>query len=175
MKISAGAYFILAFLLLVVPLPWLQALIMAAAVHELGHYYAIRLCTGDRSAVRIYSYSALLPLPPMSSKQELLCALAGPFAGLCLLLLGRWLPRTAVCAAAQSIYNLIPIYPLDGGRALRCVLRMCISPPKAAKVETIVAAISRMAVIGLAVYAAFWLELGVFAPLLAVLLLIRTK
>lgn len=53
-----------------------------------------------------------------SAGREVLCALAGPLGGFLLLFLLHSAPRIALCAFVQSVCNLIPVYPLDGGRAL---------------------------------------------------------
>lgn len=60
----------------------------------------------------------------MSPGRELLCVLAGPAVSFSLLALARFFPRIAICGLVQGIYNLLPIYPLDGGKALRCMVSL---------------------------------------------------
>lgn len=165
--ISPGAYLLLAGMLLLLPLPWLCAMIIAATVHELGHMVAIWLLCGHRSGIRIGAYGARISLPDMARWKEAVCALAGPIAGLCLLLLGRWVPRTAVMALGQSVYNLLPIYPLDGGRALRSLLEICLPPPCAKRFCFYAQRLGVVALCVLAVAASFCLDLGIW-PLVAV-------
>lgn len=174
-KISGGFLVTLAALLLLMPFPWLLAAVTAAALHEVCHYLAICACCGKGASLKLYSFAAHLPLPEMSRGRELLCALAGPIGGLCLLLLARWMPRLALCAGMQSVYNLLPIYPLDGGRALRSGLLLFLPPPKAAFACRFTEILCKIAIGLLAVYGCFWLKLGIFPLLLALLLLIRTK
>ena len=57
----------------------------------------------------------------MTYGEECLCALAGPVGGFLLLSMCRIYPELAVWGMFQSIYNLLPVYPLDGGRAVRCI------------------------------------------------------
>ncbi len=172
---SGGFCLMLALMLLILPLSWVIAALLAGFVHELCHYAAIRLCGGQAGKIRLYSFAAQIPLPPMSRSKELLCTLAGPFGGLSLLLLARWIPRTAICAAMQSLYNLLPIYPLDGGRALQCVLAMCTKPPTAQKIYRLTQAVCLFCVACVGFYGTFLLHLGLLPILIAGMILVRTK
>lgn len=174
-SVSGGFCVLLALMLLLVPLPWLFAAVVAAGFHELCHYAAIRLCVGARCRPAFFAFSARLPLPPMSRGREMICALAGPVGGLCLLLLGGWMPRLALCAAMQSIYNLLPIYPLDGGRALRSAVLLVMKPPSAALLCGLLSVLCKLFLCLLGFYACFWLKLGIFPLLMTALLLIRVK
>lgn len=168
--ISSGCCVMLAWMILVLPIPWIMPAVAAAFIHELCHYFAILHCTGERSGVGLYSFAARMKLPQMGRGRELICALAGPAGGLCLWLLSPWFPRLALCGLVQSLYNLLPVYPLDGGRALRCLLEMLVSP---AYVDFICAFFQWFtigALLLLCAYGAFALHLG-FLPLLAVIIL----
>lgn len=51
--------------------------------------------------------------------RNVLCILAGPCLGALPLLAMKWIPRTAVCSLVLTVYNLVPLWPLDGGRVLK--------------------------------------------------------
>ena len=169
-QISPGAFFAGALLLLVLPLRWLIAAVFAALFHEFCHYAALRFCHGRINGFCIGSSGAVLDALPLTAGKELFCLLAGPLGGLLLLLCARWIPRVAVCAACQSVYNLLPISTLDGGRALRCGVRLALPPDRADRICRCVERICLWGLVILGGYASVVLRLG-FLPLMAVLLL----
>ena len=132
-QVSAGALIFLAALVMLFPLQWVGAVILAAGVHELCHAAAICLLGGSIESIAIGSRGIVMKTQPMSGVREIVCAMAGPLGSLCLLLFVRWLPRTAVCGLFHGVYNLIPLLPMDGGRVLRGILYGLLTPPKAEK------------------------------------------
>lgn len=117
--LSAGSFILGALLVLLLPLRLLLAIALAAAAHECGHLLALQFFHIPVLAVRIHGSGILIRTPPLSPLCELLCALAGPAGSfLCLFLSGRF-PLLALCALVQGLFNLLPVYPLDGGRALK--------------------------------------------------------
>lgn len=62
-----------------------------------------------------------MDLSPMTAPREAVCALAGPLGSFVLVSLGKYWPELALMALGQGIFNLIPVYPLDGGRFARCL------------------------------------------------------
>lgn len=118
----AASFLLWALMLLVLPLPWLLAAALAAAWHEGCHFLAIALLGGRSVGFRLGVSGAVLDVARLTPRAEFLCALAGPLGGLLLTALWRQFPRLAFCAGIQSFFNLLPIYPLDGGRALGCLL-----------------------------------------------------
>lgn len=118
-QVTGRAYLLLALWILVVPIRWAAAALTAACVHELGHLAALRLWGVKVFEIEIDIFGAKIETAPMDNGQELACALAGPLAGLTLCALWKWLPSLSIWALTQSVFNLLPIYPLDGGRAWR--------------------------------------------------------
>ena len=169
--INSGYCFTLALMILLLPLSWIMPAVLGAFIHEMCHYLAILACSRKSAQVGLYSFAARMNLPEMGRGKELFCALAGPVGGLCLVLLAPWFPRLALCAGAQSLYNLLPVYPLDGGRALRCLLHLFFAPSVAEIAEALITWITIGALILLSIYGAFYLDLG-FLPLLASVILV---
>ena len=78
----------------------LPIFLLAAAVHECGHLFVIRLSGGTVHALCLTACGAVLrcSLPPSPFSRAAIC-LAGP--------------------ALLGLFNLLPVPPLDGGMALR--------------------------------------------------------
>lgn len=161
--IRPGAVILLALLCYLAPLRAVGAFLLAMSVHELGHLGAIALCGGRLRGLCLGSRGAVIRVAGLTPRQELFCALAGPGAGFCLLAAGRFLPMTALMALCHSLYNLLPVYPLDGGRALCCALA-----PLGEKAWTVTrrAGIgTALALTALGIYGTFGRHMGLF-PLL---------
>ena len=125
---SPGACIALAMLCLTVPPEWIASAFSAALVHEVCHILAVLLMGGKMESLMICERGAVMDVSPMSSVRELICILAGSAGSLGLMAFCRCFPKTALCGLIHGFYNLLPIYPLDGGRALKCILNMVCSP-----------------------------------------------
>lgn len=157
--LSFGALLQFALMLLLVPFRWVLASILAATIHELGHYAAVRLSGGTVRSLSIRAGSACMMTSDLSVVKQILCLIAGPLSGMMFLLLAKRFPVTAVCAFMQSLYNLLPVYPLDGGKLIRCIFEhFGIAKQKMNRIEVLI-------VLGLTaafIYAAILLRTTVF-------------
>lgn len=117
-RIQPGFWLTLSLVILILPLPWVCALAISCTVHELSHLVALRLSGVRVRGMVLRAGGAVLETVEMTPIQEMLSAVAGPFGPLLLLCFIRWMPRTALCALVQGVYHLLPVRPLDGGRAL---------------------------------------------------------
>ena len=121
MNISAdrGFFPVLALMLLLFPVRFLVGVLLAALIHELGHLLALKIAGGRVLSIRLRSFGARIEAAPMSPGRTALCALAGPAAGALTIFAWKSFPELALAGLVQTVFNLLPVYPLDGGRALR--------------------------------------------------------
>ncbi len=122
--IESGFLLWLALLILVLPWPWLLCFLLAAAVHELGHLGAVTALGGQVWGITLGLGGARIDARLEGCWRELGAVLAGPGASLILALLSRKAPMLCLWALVQGCFNLIPVYPLDGGRAVNCLVRV---------------------------------------------------
>ena len=110
-------------------------LLGAAAVHELGHCLALRCLGTAWKSLRIGVFGAVLETNDsrLSYGGELICVLAGPAANLLCAAVcaavgrGRW-DAAAGANLVLCIFNLLPVRPLDGGRALELIVSWAAGP-----------------------------------------------
>lgn len=132
--ISPAFYVLLAVYFVLLPLRWVFAWLVASAVHELCHYAALRFCKVDVLSLRIDISGAKIQTETMQPINEAITAVAGPLGGGLLLLLSQYFPRVAICAFVQTVFNLLPIYPWDGGRVCRFLIGVFLTDSTASKI-----------------------------------------
>ena len=158
--IDSGALILAALLILVLPLPWLAAALVAAAVHELFHLGAVWLLGGRVGHVHIGAAAAVMDASNLEPGASLLAILAGPVGSIVLFALCRSFPKVAICAGAQGLFNLLPIFPLDGGRMLETGLQM-LCPEKGEKLALWIQRITLAVITAAALWASIALHLGI--------------
>ena len=123
-SITAGGCITAALTVLILPLPWLASIFLAAFIHEVCHLICLKLCRTNIYRIHIDTHGAVMETAALSPFQEMLCAAAGPVGSFLCLLFSRHFPMLALCGFLQGIYNLLPIYPLDGGRILNAIMEL---------------------------------------------------
>jgi len=113
----------------------LPAFLAAVFLHEVGHWIVLRRFRVPITGFRLSLSGALLQTEMLGYGQEFWCAAAGPAVGvLAAVICCRWVPKFAVLNILLAGVNLLPLYPLDGGRMLRAVLLCRMEPDGAAAV-----------------------------------------
>ena len=169
-KIEVSPWFcvILAGGILLLPVRVLLAALAAVSVHELAHLVALVWCDVPVHRIFLGMRGARIHTGFMTSGQEAICAAAGPAGSFLLLLLRDCFPPIAVIGAVQGIYNLLPVYPLDGGRVVHAVLDM-IAPNRCREIVSVISAGTV-----LLVFILLWRKFSAEAALTAVALIFMT-
>lgn len=100
---------------------------MAAALHEAGHALAVRVVGGQMTCLRLTALGGVMRyrLFRPSPAADFWIAAAGPLAGL----FAAWIAaglgsfRFAGANLLLSLFNLLPVRPLDGGQMLESICR----------------------------------------------------
>lgn len=124
--VNIQPYFIIlgVFTALIIPLKFIIAWLIAAAVHEIGHLISLILLGKQVYCIDIGCFGASIQTDTLTYKEECIAGFSGPFAGALLLFFIRIMPLVATCALIQTLYNLLPFYPMDGGRVMLSALQL---------------------------------------------------
>jgi len=162
---DTAVYLWIAYLLLALPLDWLSAALLAALIHEACHILLLLLLGGNIRNIRISVTGCELESTAPGEWQALASILAGPAGSLILFLFWKTIPKLALCGLFQGLYNLLPLYPLDGGRVLKLLLDRFL-PGKAAHIQWIVSSVLCGVILILSFCEASWLGLLLTLPVL---------
>lgn len=108
---------------------------LTALLHECGHVFCAARLGYECRQIKLMPYgaAAVCDIDGINARDEALLALAGPAvnAAICVALAGLWwffpdtyaFTDTVMAASAVMLaVNLLPAYPLDGGRLAKCAL-----------------------------------------------------
>lgn len=175
LEVRPGAVVLLSGLYFLLPLRWCARLALTVTVHELGHVAALILCGAQVCGLRMEGCGLVLRCtPPEGALRTVTAALAGPAAGAGLFCILRGLGYIA-CAELSLLFscvNLLPVLPLDGGRALYAALSALAGERAAERTLDVLGLVLpvMLMVLGLALFArGFGLAPGVFGAWLALL------
>ena len=167
---------------------FLLAVFASVVLHELGHALAVKRFKITTRDITIYPIGGIASLESMPSKpaQELQMALAGPavnlvIAGILGIILkvtgtfdqealqnftltsNSFVEKLMVVNIVLAVFNLIPAFPMDGGRIFRALLAMKMKRLKATSVAAKTGQFLAIAFVFLGFYFDFWLVfIGLF-------------
>ena len=126
-EISAGAVLLFALMYFFDGSGCVSALLPAVAVHELGHWIPLRLCQKPIRRVALGVFGLRIDYGGrLEGRRALACVGGGPAAGLVYALAacalgGDFWRMSGALSFVLSIFNLLPVLPLDGGRLIAAV------------------------------------------------------
>ncbi len=136
---------------------WLLVVFASVVAHELAHCVVARSRGGEVHEILLFPLGGVSKLErlPEAPRDELAMAIAGPLAslgigvaaaGLCVatgrdllpidFVTGPWLARVAWINVLLGVFNLLPAFPLDGGRVFRALLERRLDLLTATRIAT---------------------------------------
>jgi Zn-dependent protease len=161
------------------------ALFGMVLLHEFGHAFACRMTGGQADEIVLWPLGGVAFVRPPSRPGALLWSIAAgplvnallvPFLALLTSMTAGVDPDMRKLVHTVSfinlvllVFNLLPVYPLDGGQILRALLWFVIGPIKSLLVASVIGILGAIA---LGVFA--WMKSGIWLGVIAVFILIRS-
>jgi len=163
-------------------LTFIVLLFTCVLLHELGHSVVAMRFGVTITSITLYPFGGIAALTeiPRQPAKEILIALAGPlvnfaiasglFAGVALFVPAEQLGLASLTGAdlvrslfsanlLLGLFNLIPAYPMDGGRILRGILASRMDYGRATRWAASIGKIFGMVFVGVGVFVDWWLAL----------------
>ena len=135
----------------------------AMTVHELAHAAVLLLLGGRIESVRLSFAQVELRTGLLSDRTELWSTAAGPGINLlCGWLFRRWMPAFAAVSLLLALFNLLPVWPLDGGRMIRCALLARLPITQAEHISEIVSFAACAVLLLIGVFLTFFRKSGLW-------------
>lgn len=147
--------------------------LLAAGLHELGHYFVLRFMKKPPLAIVLSFSGARMETSSLSYSEELIAAAAGPAVSLLLTFVFPLWPALAVYSLILGCFNLLPIPGLDGGRILSCLLLMHLHEDAARRICKYFAIVTALSLWGIALYLTGPMQFGLWPILVAALFLYK--
>ena len=138
-------------------------ILCAMAVHELAHIVMMLACGGQVRRLTLRFADLQIAASGLGYRQELLSALAGPLVNLiCGAAFCMQRPSFAAYSLMLGICNLLPVWPLDGGRMIRCVLLARLPITQAEHISEIVSFAACAVLLLIGVFLTFFRKSGLW-------------
>lgn len=167
------------FLATICVIAWLEKelclwFLISLVFHEIGHLLVMHISGARICHIRLSAAGAVIQGGFVGYRQEQLCAAAGPvFSFLLSCCCFRPFPALAIVSGVLGLVNLLPIYPLDGGRILRTFLLLRMEQADAEKIlRSVTAVVCYLLMIG-ACWTAAELQAGLWPVFAALVILWR--
>lgn len=132
--IQPGFLIYMSLCIMLIPARIILAWLIASVVHEVGHIICIIFMKKEIYSLNIKASGMYIEMESIPHWQEGIIALSGPLIGFSLLFVSKYMPMTALFAMFQGVYNLLPFYPMDGGRVLLGILRSVFGSEKGLRI-----------------------------------------
>ena len=156
-------------------LNWSVWFLSSIILHELGHLLVLFLFRIPVVHIRVRCCGAVICAQFPGYWKELLCAAAGPAVSLLTAFaIGSRFWDLKMISFFLGMINLLPLYPLDGGRMLRCGLLLCCGEDRSDRIVKCTAYAVGSILLLLVCWGTIVLQAGVWPIFLALALLWRT-
>lgn len=162
-RVTVGAILLPLFALVAGEGELLLAAVLSLAIHEAAHLIAAKNLGLSAARVTLYPFGAVMRLDALLSdtRGEWIVAAAGPLGSLTfaaflkLLPSSAWIGRMTETNLAIALLNLLPAFPLDGGRIFRALLSRVVRARTARTLLFVFTAVIALGMLGLGGYLVF--------------------
>lgn len=148
--------------------------LLALALHEAAHLTALALFRRPVLGLTLSAGGAKIETEALTLRQEALSAAAGPLVNLLSgALTLRCVPAFSTVSLGLAAVNLLPLYPLDGGRILRAALLSRLPPERTERILRLAVWLTCSTLMVGACWLTVWRQAGLWPIFAALVLLCR--
>lgn len=148
--------------------------LLALALHEAAHLTALALFRRPVLGLTLSAGGAKIETEELTLRQEALSAAAGPLVNLLSgALTLRCVPAFSAVSLGLAAVNLLPLYPLDGGRILRAALLSRLPPERTERILRLAVWLTCSTLMVGACWLTVWRQAGLWPIFAALVLLCR--
>lgn len=148
--------------------------LLALALHEAAHLTALALFRRPVLGLTLSAGGAKIVTEALTLRQEALSAAAGPLVNLLSgALTLRCVPAFSAVSLGLAAVNLLPLYPLDGGRILRAALLSRLPPERTERILRLAVWLTCSTLMVGACWLTVWRQAGLWPIFAALVLLCR--